>query len=117
MVIGQYAVSLVDYLNETVAPAANQKTRGTDCMTTNRKPRPARGTPANRTQAQRQKLINFDSTGQLMQALWNYAQGLPVVIFDTTGSLLHGEETLKAITDTGASLGSWVLHGIDSGWF
>jgi hypothetical protein len=86
-------------------------------MTTNRKPRAARGTSANRTQAQRQKLIDFDSTGQLMQALWNYAQGLPVAIFDTTGSLLHGQETLKAITDTGASLETLVLLGIDRAGF
>jgi len=42
-----------------------------------------------------------------------YSAGLPVIIFDADGGILHGEDTLHWIKDTGVSLTTVTIQGID----
>jgi hypothetical protein len=50
----------------------------------------------------------------LFNALLSYAEKkLPVVVLDEQGNILHGEETLRAIVDTNASLGVLTIEGIN----
>jgi hypothetical protein len=43
----------------------------------------------------------------------SYVSGSPVVIRATDGGVLHGEETLRTIADTGASLNVFVISDVD----
>jgi hypothetical protein len=47
---------------------------------------------------------NPEHERKLFLALQAYAEGHPVLIFSKEGALLHGEETCRAIVDTGVSI-------------
>jgi hypothetical protein len=48
-------------------------------------------------------LANYGNLN-LESALDNYREGIPVIVRAADGGVLHGEETLKAIVDTGVSV-------------
>ena len=52
----------------------------------------------------RKPMPNPEHERKLFLALQAYAEGYPVLIFSDEGVLLHGEETCRAIVDTGVSI-------------
>jgi len=49
----------------------------------------------------------------VMKAWDSYRSGMPVLIFDQHGKLIHGRETVKSISDTGAGMNCMSITGMN----
>jgi hypothetical protein len=53
----------------------------------------------------------------IMKAVVSYSKGMPVVVLTPDESVLHGEDTLKAIVDLGCGLHVHMVRDIDRAAF
>jgi hypothetical protein len=61
--------------------------------------------------------LNIDITESLKplatKVIQSYREGIPVVIRAKDGGVLHGEDTLRVIVETGVTLKALTISGVD----